>query len=1376
MASDDLYSAKATFRGFRGQTLYILSRVINDTEKCSYRPEGREDLDIYSKNELRELIQVKFYSNDLTLSDLKPEKESSFLRRSLNSFKDGLNLKISLVSFGPIGPELKNAFRIDGNDMTKIKSKLKGKGYTDDEIRLIFNNIQILKVDEDELKKEITDHLKKSHVGLDPDNGFNLLMNWIYQLSEKAEVIDKLDLVNRLDNVAAFLSERHTFLKEYGNSVKTIEPTEKTKSFEDLEEEFYKGISARYEHILADLDVERPDKLYEIEKKIKDNNIIIIHGASGQGKTTLAYRFLHETYPEALTYQIISKDRDALAIISTLDAISKSIDDNIAIYIDVEPGDLVWPEIVKELYRYPKFHVFVSIREEDWTRSTLSGADLIPSDVELTLNKEEAEHIYENLISKKPDTQFLDFEDSWLKFGGQGPLLEFTYLVTQGTTLKEKLKDQINRIKKESTETERLDFLRIVSIIGMFGGKTDLRSIKSIIKLKDPIHVIDLFQKEYLIRESENGRYIEPLHPIRSEILVEILSDPILLPFKNDISICISVIDEIDLEIFLLNCFLNYGADKAILDSLNSFTPSTWTGYGLILKSLLWLGIKNYADVNIEIINEAHEKFGSAWQFALFMDLSDALGENPIDFIDNDLFPEEFKNESRSLRNKLQDKEIIYDFLKIWLKNSELPSENLELDIDWMYAGLSLFWFNRLEIEKEIKLSDMDFDKYFDSLSLDSIADFMLGLYHFEPTSYIIKDYRPKFLERFKKELLVPSIEDDGEKITLHCIIDVTEAESSKNTKNFANEKVMERISLIRKLYPERKKFASKGYGHKLSFLKSDYDDTQKGIPIKNLPLDWLIEINSNFIGLVDYKFRPDTWEDYVQEVVKTREGTLNVIKKLLKNLKKHFKTRKFVNVLELNGLYSEWDITRQNLETNLFPKSAVDPWGFSSENKEQKFTENEDIASTKKTSSVNLKKFSDYRKVHMDFISHLRNFFNQGTHVIPLKCLTKNKKTNLEQIKKDLEDKGIKTDLNRLSVINLYDGYIKLVKFQIEFSNYFKKYVKIDNLEKDELNYYGILTEVWRIFALTEFNLNKQIIKNAKNAFKNEKKSTYKEIIKILEKENLNGKLVSKFFDNVHETFITFNVSSTNKLDETLHKAINSIKNKLQGIEYTDLKRLLLDLEFPYFRIIILIKGKLLIPFSFNYPLFRALGSENNEIGIMDLNPQPLNDKTNKLALESWSDCIPEIIEIQKGIKIEELEQLVYHLKQLVDLELDDLGFEITQDYADKISGKIEKDFQEVLDFLTFVTNRLNTYMTILKGNKEKISPEINSEINKIFNLIKESHENVFPEKPDGSKEVEFKIKLNSIGEWYDKLEKSKINIYKLYFYYADQMISEYG
>ena len=289
----------------------------------------------------------------------------------------------------------------------------------------------------------------------------------------------------------------------------------------------------------------------------------------------------------------------------------------------MEPGDTVWPEIVKELYRYPKFHIFVTIREEDWTRSTLSGADLILSEVELSLNEEEAEHIYDKLTSKKPDRQFLDFEDSWLKFGGQGPLLEFIYLITQGSTLKEKLETQIDRIQNESTETERLDFLRIVSIIGMYGGKTDLKSLKTKIKLKYLDQVIKFFQKEYLIRESGNGRYIEPLHPIRSKILVEILSDPVLTPIVDDIATCISVIDEKDIGIFLLNCFLDYGAEEKILEKLNSFKPLTWTGYGLIIKSLLWIEIKNYVNINRQIIDEAHQEFGSGWTIALFTDLSD---------------------------------------------------------------------------------------------------------------------------------------------------------------------------------------------------------------------------------------------------------------------------------------------------------------------------------------------------------------------------------------------------------------------------------------------------------------------------------------------------------------------------------------------------------------------------------------------------------------------------------------------------------------------------------------------------------------------------------------------------------------------------------
>ena len=68
-----------------------------------------------------------------------------------------------------------------------------------------------------------------------------------------------------------------------------------------------------------------------------------------------------------------------------------------------------------------------------------------------------------------------------------------------------------------------------------------------------------------------------------------------------------------------------------------------------------------------------------------------------------------------------------------------------------------------------------------------------------------------------------------------------------------------------------------------------------------------------------------------------------------------------------------------------------------------------------------------------------------------------------------------------------------------------------------------------------------------------------------------------------------------------------------------------------------------------------------------------------------------------------------------------------------------------------------------------------VKSELNKLFNLAKKSYEFVFPEKPDNSLEVKLNIKLDSMGDWYDRLEKSKKCIYELYYYYSDQLISEY-
>jgi hypothetical protein len=71
--------------------------------------------------------------------------------------------------------------------------------------------------------------------------------------------------------------------------------------------------------------------------------------------------------------------------------------------------------------------------------------------------------------------------------------------------------------------------------LGMYGCRSNLKSLKSEIKLKDPTHVVKIFQEEYLLRGESSGKYIGALHPIRSKILSEILTDPDLEPIEENV-------------------------------------------------------------------------------------------------------------------------------------------------------------------------------------------------------------------------------------------------------------------------------------------------------------------------------------------------------------------------------------------------------------------------------------------------------------------------------------------------------------------------------------------------------------------------------------------------------------------------------------------------------------------------------------------------------------------------------------------------------------------------------------------------------------------------------------------------------------------------
>ena len=94
------------------------------------------------------------------------------------------------------------------------------------------------------------------------------------------------------------------------------------------------GVNAHPDHIRNNCDLWR-------ERWIKDN-IVLIKGASGQGKSTLAYRYLIDTYPElnVMCIQKLLSEEQAIDILSILRGLNDRKD--IVIYMDVEPYDIQW--------------------------------------------------------------------------------------------------------------------------------------------------------------------------------------------------------------------------------------------------------------------------------------------------------------------------------------------------------------------------------------------------------------------------------------------------------------------------------------------------------------------------------------------------------------------------------------------------------------------------------------------------------------------------------------------------------------------------------------------------------------------------------------------------------------------------------------------------------------------------------------------------------------------------------------------------------------------------------------------------------------------------------------------------------------------------
>jgi hypothetical protein len=1085
--------APAAYRGYRLQALYTIYRLLapGESDTTVFYPEGSEDLDRRQgiDGPLLETIQVKSYPT-LILSHLTPDQPGSFFHRALTLCQQSPVPTIRLVNFGDIGPEMNGAWAGDHQPRTRITQKLREHGFQANEIDLFFTHIALEQVDEATQHTRVRAALQDMLTGVDPDTTLDLLQYWIYLASERKTPITRTDLIARVSAIGRFLAERRDHHQEWFTSIIPLEDTPPAEEeHARLREAFYQGMAARYEHILADLDFRRDNKIAAIAEAFAQSQVVIVSAASGQGKTTLAYRYLHDHYPQQWRFQVsmIQDRRHAATLANALAGHARAVQMPMMIYLDVSPRDTEWPELVSRLAYHPYLRILVTIRSEDLQRASVSGAEFDYRMVELTFDETEARLIYDRAFEEQVSATFLNFDAAWDRFGTGGPLLEFVYLLTQTETLRERLKQQVNRLREEvrsgQAHPDELHLLRLVAVASSYEARLDVVKLNRSLRLPDIVQTLQGFEQEYLVRQSLDRRSVEGLHPVRSAILAELLLDPALHPWRAVAQEALPLMHEEDLESFLLRAMVERQTERThLLDHLRQLTPATWTGLAGVQRVLLWSDIQAYIDANRHVIEEARQTFNDGWQLVADLDLAALQGDALDNLFDAAGISSDKREQINHLREQQTPKATAFDQTRTWLRHLERPANPPETARDWSgYAELCfrMVHLNGQQIDQSV--TDEQLDHAALDLPLLVLAEVSLALFTSNAQRHAawIQRHLPTLQTRLAHEYLIVALEERDDGVYAHFLPFTVTVQENKYSESLSDNhhqeeplhaETMERVRLIRYLFPQYAVHGSQGYGHTVGKMlnPSDLDNTRKQIANRRLPLAWNVQINSIARNLAEYDMRPATWSAYVESLLTRRARTLTSLEQLLTGLKKSLQRGGKINVLkEIDTTL--WDACQTDLATRIaLPEVAVDPWGFGGEDTSNLTTAPEHHQRLLPQAIV-LQKYRTYLTAERQYTSALSNFFRQAIHVMvtnfQLGRIKPHLTTKRDQERKRLQERDIQTGWANLTTDNLCEAQQRLTHYQQQFRTLFSHLADADALAALEQHERDMLAQVWQLW-----------------------------------------------------------------------------------------------------------------------------------------------------------------------------------------------------------------------------------------------------------------------------------------------------------------------
>jgi hypothetical protein len=924
------------FRGINYQMLYschlLLTQLSDSSTTTTIRLEGIEDADLIRPAltlDNHNYIQLKSSENKINAADfwamgVLQNFIPIYLADRQSTFRLVYNFKIA----EGLLQELFDC-RLSARAFEHWQRKIKQVNESEFDIVDFLQRIIFEKHTVSELNQEINRQLYKNwDVNLGTEMQFISGLSYhVLQWSQKRETIG-------YQNIAQLFTDiNDAFSKAVVNEAirnKWIESVDYLSSNEGNVNHYYEGKAAQPYHIASGLPARRKLWEKEIYNTLKSSDVVIIRSSSGQGKSTLAWQVSYNLSQQHTIYRI-----NSLRSYEQANSITEFIESRIAVgqyplvIIDGLSSALeYWADLVELTAQLPVKYIITS-RQEDWIRYGSDISKISLRHIDISLSAEEARDIFKQFSSKgKIHPEIIQWQPVWEQVSQRGLLIEYTFLLTRGQMIQERIDAQIKTLNQRIGAPAKIEILRMVSLADSMNIKIStsklLRYIQSATGfIQDRGEVLSELQNEYFL--SFENIFIEGLHPVRSVHMRNILHRT--LPLSESLISLYPILDKSDTEDFFIAApLLLVESDRQAFyrQMAEILKDQSYVTLAKALDGIAHGEPQKYWIENKDTYDKAFQKGG----ILLFtMHTIPGLDLNTFESLIN-ILPQgmrknieyyiEILKELPPYNPDTTDVSYFAEMLKEALATRSIQAIS--------YAGLDDLskWFEKLKF-------DIKFLHLFDAKVLHTnLPDMPLeqakGLmqFHriFHPAKFqdFTKKNKTDIINYLRKATNTLSIRQEGKDIVLEYLIDGNENISS-------NDLSVNRIEIVFNFLPFFKMYKAAAlmlpYPSR-EIIEHTMRDSQKSMSPQNIIDRFESRYNRIWIDTIEKNYEESSAYQWQKNMLDIRDIAIEWLRNLLKLTDAIFEA----NVTKRDVAIKSFEISRKKLENAINPEKPYPSYG----------------------------------------------------------------------------------------------------------------------------------------------------------------------------------------------------------------------------------------------------------------------------------------------------------------------------------------------------------------------------------------------------------------------------------------------------------------